>query len=352
MLGYPPEELATLMFSDIWPDDADRERFCRLIDDQNPVVDYPAVLVRRDGTLLPVTIAASSFPDTEITCIAVTKNQQLDDAGDVAFVVSSAEDISERYRSDEQAAEHLQFFNSLINTVPDAVLILDRDGTALFANTAAATLVGLPSPADLIGRNPMEFVHPDYAQAAGRDLANVLSGNGGYLAHYLMRDLQGNEKWIEGLGTRISIKGREADLVTLRDITGRKSVESELARTNQQYRDLYRLVRMMCDNVPDLIWAKDTEGRYLFANKAICEKLLNADDTMNRSAKRTSSLPGANGRPTRRPCLAHFRRTLPELRCDRHGKREPERFDEFGNIRESFSSSMSTRPRSGMRAGG
>jgi|GEM_PF-755911 len=337
MLGYPPEELATLMFSDIWPDDADRERFCRLIDDQNPVVDYPAVLVRRDGTLLPVTIAASSFPDTEITCIAVTKNQQLDDAGDVAFVVSSAEDISERYRSDEQAAEHLQFFNSLINTVPDAVLILDRDGTALFANTAAATLVGLPSPADLIGRNPMEFVHPDYAQAAGRDLANVLSGNGGYLAHYLMRDLQGNEKWIEGLGTRISIKGREADLVTLRDITGRKSVESELARTNQQFRDLYRLVRMMCDNVPDLIWAKDTEGRYLFANKAICEKLLNGDDTDEPLGKTDLFFAGREREAHPDDPAWH---TFGELCRNSDAivmeSGEPERFDEFGNIRGEF----------------
>ncbi|WP_162888563.1 response regulator [Dechloromonas sp. HYN0024] len=39
------------------------------------------------------------------------------------------------------------------------------------------------------------------------------------------------------------------------------------------------LLRLMCDNVPDMIWAKDMAGQYLFANQAICSQLLNASDT-------------------------------------------------------------------------
>lgn len=248
MLGYLPEDLAGLTLPDIWPDAAEREQFCRLLDGRNAVADYPAALARRDGTLLPVTITASAFPETDVTCIVSSRKQTVE-------------------------------FQQICNAMPDAVLILDWDGTALYANTAAATLVGLSSPAEIIGRNAMEFVHPDYVQAISKDLENMQFGHEGYLAHYLMRDVHGNEKWIEGLGARIPFDGQEADLVTLRDITGRKSVEGELARTNQQYRDLYRLVRMMCDNVPDLIWAKDLEGRYLFVNRATCEKLLHAADT-------------------------------------------------------------------------
>ena len=36
---------------------------------------------------------------------------------------------------------------------------------------------------------------------------------------------------------------------------------------------------MLCDNVPDMIWAKDLEKRYTFVNKALCTNLLNARDT-------------------------------------------------------------------------
>lgn len=39
------------------------------------------------------------------------------------------------------------------------------------------------------------------------------------------------------------------------------------------------LLRNLADNAPDMLWAKDTQGRYLFANKAICEQLLMAVST-------------------------------------------------------------------------
>jgi PAS domain S-box-containing protein len=307
MLGYLPEDLASLTLSSIWPDEAERDRFCRLLDGQNAVADYPAILARHDGTLLPVTIAASTFPNTDVTCI-----------------------VSFRPREEE---EHLQIFNSM----PDAVLILDWNGTALYANTAAATLVGLSSPADLIGRNAMEFVPPAYAQAIARDLATVQSGPDGYLAHYLMRDLHGTEKGVEGLGARVPFNGQEGNLVTLRDITERKSVEGELARTNQQFRDLYRLVRMMCDNVPDLIWAKDMERRYLFANRGLCEKLLNAADTDEPVGK--TDLFFAERERRRRPDDPAWH-TFGEICRDSDAivmeSGEAARFDEFGNVRGEF----------------
>lgn len=36
---------------------------------------------------------------------------------------------------------------------------------------------------------------------------------------------------------------------------------------------------MLSDNLPDMLWIKDLEGRYLFVNKAICDQLLMAHDT-------------------------------------------------------------------------
>lgn len=39
------------------------------------------------------------------------------------------------------------------------------------------------------------------------------------------------------------------------------------------------LLRLLSDNLPDMLWAKDIQGRYIFANKAICDNLLMAKDT-------------------------------------------------------------------------
>ena len=313
MLGYAPEELASFTLSDIWPDETERERFVRSIGGRNAVADFPAYLICRDGTLLPVAIAAASLSDTDITCIVSARHPG-------AWEFPGGE-------------EYLQVFDSLI----DAVIILDRDGDILFANTAVATLTGVSSPAELIGQNPLQFAHPDYKEAVVRNLANLCSGHGGRLIHYPMQDLHGNERWVEALGTRIPFKGRDANLVVLRDITERKSVESELARTNQRFRDLYRLVRMMCDNVPDLIWAKDTERRYLFANRAICEKLLNAADTSEPLGRTDMFFAGRERRSRPDDPTWH---TFGEICRDSDAivmeSGKAERFDEYGNVRGKF----------------
>ena len=49
---------------------------------------------------------------------------------------------------------------------------------------------------------------------------------------------------------------------------------------NTGFNRLDSFFRLLADNNPDLLWAKDLENRYIFANKAICEKLLIAESTM------------------------------------------------------------------------
>ena len=39
------------------------------------------------------------------------------------------------------------------------------------------------------------------------------------------------------------------------------------------------LLTLLTDNLPDMLWVKDLEGKYLYANKALCEGLLMAKDT-------------------------------------------------------------------------
>ncbi|AAS97516.1 sensory box histidine kinase/response regulator [Nitratidesulfovibrio vulgaris str. Hildenborough] len=55
------------------------------------------------------------------------------------------------------------------------------------------------------------------------------------------------------------------------DITERNRSQAALA-------DFRNLVEAMSDNMIDMLWAKDTECRYIFANRAIRENLLHSDD--------------------------------------------------------------------------
>jgi two-component system, cell cycle sensor histidine kinase and response regulator CckA len=54
----------------------------------------------------------------------------------------------------------------------------------------------------------------------------------------------------------------------------RRQFETDLRKSEARYRRLYKMMRLLTDNVPDLIWAKDLENRYLFVNQALCDMLL------------------------------------------------------------------------------
>ena len=55
-----------------------------------------------------------------------------------------------------------------------------------------------------------------------------------------------------------------------------ESVDGEAKRDSgaARYRNLYMMMQLMANTVPDMLWAKDLEDRYLFANRAIRERLL------------------------------------------------------------------------------
>ena len=59
----------------------------------------------------------------------------------------------------------------------------------------------------------------------------------------------------------------------------RHSVVNCFQASELKHKQLYSMLRLICDNEPDMIWAKDIEGRYIFANKAMCNKLLDAVNT-------------------------------------------------------------------------
>ena len=71
----------------------------------------------------------------------------------------------------------------------------------------------------------------------------------------------------------------ESRLIVIRDITDTVEKQKEIQRSAERYQQLYNLFRLMADNMPDMLWAKDLDMRYIFVNKAICEGLLKVTDT-------------------------------------------------------------------------
>lgn len=117
----------------------------------------------------------------------------------------------------------------------------------------------------------------------------------------------------------------------------RRHYENVLFHGREKYRALSEMLRLMCDNVPDLIWAKDLEKRYIFVNKAVCRNLLNAADTDEPIGK--TDVFFAEREKKRHPNNPQWH-TFGEICRDTDAitmdAGTPQRFDEYGNVQGKF----------------
>ncbi len=124
----------------------------------------------------------------------------------------------------------------------------------------------------------------------------------------------------------------------LRDeVARRNQIENELRVSQAESRQLATMLRMMCDNVPDMIWAKDLEGRYLFANKALCEKLLGTSDS-NEPLGKGFDYFVEKERATHPddPEWHTYGQFSRDVDAHTLSREEPTTFEESGNVRGNF----------------
>lgn len=62
------------------------------------------------------------------------------------------------------------------------------------------------------------------------------------------------------------------------EMESRQAIELALVDSESKSHELASMLRRLCDNVPDMIWAKDLDGRYLFVNRAYCDCMLGEQD--------------------------------------------------------------------------
>jgi PAS domain S-box-containing protein len=159
--------------------------------------------------------------------------------GKVVEVLIISNDITIKKQALGQLQKSEERFRSLVHNSFDVITIHDADWFFRYATPSAERILGY-KPEDLIGKNPLENVHPDDLPYVLEALNSVIKrSNPGTPTEYRYKLADGTWKYLESVALNLldhpTINGV---ILTTRDITERKSAQKALFESEQKYRSL------------------------------------------------------------------------------------------------------------------
>jgi PAS domain S-box-containing protein len=192
-----------------------------------------------------------------------TKVPFRDEEGKVAGIVGIARDIDERKRLERRLQEERILLRTLIDTLPDAVSLKDRNGRYILANRALADLMGVSDPDRLVGRTDRDFFPQAAAETAAAEERSVIERRRGLVDREESAMVRGEQRTL--LATKLPIVGADGAVMGVvsvgRDVTSFKRVGDAL-------RDSERRYRAIVDEAPVGIFRTTLEGKIVHANPA------------------------------------------------------------------------------------
>ena len=140
------------------------------------------------------------------------------------------EDITEQKRADDALRESEDRYRKLVEISPDAVF-LHREGRILYANPAALRLLGASHSDDIIGKNILDFIPPDFQDRVRTNIEKDLKGEPSPRTELTMLRIDGTSILVEGRGIATVSDGKPAVQVAIRDITEQKQAEEVLRQS-------------------------------------------------------------------------------------------------------------------------
>jgi PAS domain S-box-containing protein len=132
-------------------------------------------------------------------------------------------------------AASLQVFRSLVENSPDAISLIDTEGTILYGSASTTKILGY-QPEELVGRNCLELIHPEDRDHASRALKEALYEPPSPLQwDGRVRHKDGNYSWMESTVSNLLFESEvQAMVVHQRNIDARRAVEAENQRRAEE----------------------------------------------------------------------------------------------------------------------
>ncbi len=180
-------------------------------------------------------------------------------------LVASVNAAYKKVKMEKRAAESEERLNTIFNSAPDAMFMINPDGTFIDGNTAAEKLAGY-SKQELIGKSflKLNMMPADDLNRASENLSIVLSGQPVGPAEYTIINRTSGYIPVEIKTDLISVKGQKIILGIARDISRRKEAQEAIKASEYRFRKIW-------DSSYDGMRLTSVDGEILMVNDAYCK---------------------------------------------------------------------------------
>jgi PAS domain S-box-containing protein len=163
--------------------------------------------------------------------ISGTNAVVMGDHGEPVRVIGTCQDITDIKQVEEDLRESERRFRALSEASAEGVIIHDR-GIILDANAAAAELMGLP-PTEIVGTNGLQYLSADAREKVKQHIAREEP----YAGEGTMTRPDGSSFDVEFEAYPVEYQGRQARVLSFRDVTVRLRAERALRESRQRLRN-------------------------------------------------------------------------------------------------------------------
>ncbi|MFD2256645.1 PAS domain-containing protein [Luteolibacter algae] len=160
-----------------------------------------------------------------------------------------------------------RYFTALMDYVPSNIYFKDRESRFLQVNHSMVEALGAESAKDMIGKTDSDYFGPEHAGAAREDEIRIIERGEG-IEKYIEKETfpNGDEGWV--LSSKLPFRDKDGRIL---GTFGISSDVTELIRTQQSLEMERNTLRTLLDSIPDSIYIRDAEGRYLVVNRALAD---------------------------------------------------------------------------------
>ena len=153
-------------------------------------------------------------------------------------------------------------YRFLVENAPMGILVHTAKGI-VYANMAAARIIGHADPVALYGRQALDYVHPDDRAAVIQRMRGILEhGRNADTAEERFLRVDGSVVHVAVMGGAVDWEGQPASQVVFNDISERKRAERVIQEKET-------LLRAVTEPAKDSMFAKDLDRRYTYCNPAM-----------------------------------------------------------------------------------